>query len=169
MQDGLKNTKQKKINDFNKTLLSKKKDDFFHKIYYFIISCPNLYKYKNVIKYLSIGLVGTIVDYFVLLLLTEIFGVFYLISASISYFLGIISNFTLNKKFTFKFENNKFNYVIRVFLSYFLVSIFSLVITLLFMSFFVEVVHINYIIAKVTISLVMIFYRYFAHSRCFKK
>jgi putative flippase GtrA len=169
MQDGLKNTKQKKIDDFNKTLLSKKKEDFFHKIYYFIISFPNLYKYKNVIKYLSIGLFGTVVDYIVLLFLTEIIGVFYLISASISYCLGIISNFLLNKKFTFKFENNKFNYVMRAFLSYFLVSIFSLIITLLFMSFFVEVVHINYIIAKITISLVMIFYRYFAHSRCFKK
>jgi putative flippase GtrA len=169
MTTDLNNKKQKKINDFNKTLLGKQKKDIFHKIYYLIISFPWLYKYRQIVKYLSIGFFGTIIDYGVLLILTEVFGIFYLISACVSYFLGLISNFILNKKYTFKFENNKLNYLIKTFLSYFFVSVSSLIITLLFMSFFVEVLGIYYIISKIIISLIMLFYRYFAHSKCFKR
>jgi putative flippase GtrA len=167
--DILHNSSQKKLNDFNKSLLIKKKSDVFHKIYYNIISYSFFYKHKQLLKYLSVGLVGVIVDFVLLYLFTEFLGLFYLISATLSYIFGITANFILNKKYTFKFEQNKFRKNFKAFSSYFIVSISSMVITLLFMSLAVEFLNLDYMFAKIIISLLMLSYRYGIHSRCFRK
>jgi len=52
-------------------------------------------------KFCLVGLIGILVNMFLLWLLTEFVGLFYLISAAISIEFSIISNFVLNDFFTF--------------------------------------------------------------------
>jgi putative flippase GtrA len=160
--------KQKKLKDFNKTLIIHKKRSIFYKIYYKIMTVPFLYKYKRIFKYLTLGLVGTFVDFILLFIFTDILGLFYLFSATISFLSGITANFFLNKKFTFKYVGKKLGAIIKSYLSYVSISLFSLFLTLIFMSFFVEILGLGYMLAKIVISFLLLFTRYSAHSRCFK-
>ncbi len=54
------------------------------------------------LKYALVGASGVIVNLTLLALLTEIFHLYYLISATFSYSTAIFTNFTLNKYWTFK-------------------------------------------------------------------
>ncbi|HQJ06842.1 MAG TPA: GtrA family protein, partial [Spirochaetota bacterium] len=65
------------------------------------------------ILYVALAGVATIVDFTVLFIMTSVFNIWYLLSATISYFCGMLTNFTLNKIFNFK---NKSKLVFRQFL-----------------------------------------------------
>ncbi len=163
------NKKKKRYDSrLRNSLLVHKKRSFFHKIYYTLIGFPVFYNNKKMLKYFSIGLVGTIIDFSLLFVLTEFLGFFYLFSVMISYSTGLTTNFILNKKYTFKYKTNLLK-TTNVFISYFLVSISSLVIILIFMSFFVELLNFHYFASYIIVCLLMLFYRYKGHSLCFKK
>lgn len=158
--------KQKYNSQLKNSLLIHKKTSFLHKIYYTLIGFPIIYAHKKMLKYLSIGIVGTIIDFCVLFLFTDILNIFYLFSVVISYTIGVSTNFLLNKKYTFKSKTN-FVKTIKTFSSYYLVSLSSLLIILVFMSFFVEFLNLHYLASYIIICFLMVFYRYKGHSICF--
>jgi len=160
--------KQKYNGSLKNSLLIHKKRSFIYKVYYSLIGYPIIYAHKKILKYLSIGLVGTFVDFCVLFVLTDFLGLFYLFSVMISYTTGLSINFYLNKKYTFK-HTASFLRSVQTFFSYYLVSLSSLVIILVFMSFFVELLNLHYLMAYVIICFLMVFYRYKGHSICFNK
>jgi dolichol-phosphate mannosyltransferase len=57
---------------------------------------------KRFAKYCAVGLSGTTVNLGLLALFTEVFGVYYLISAAVSYETSILTNFTFNELWTFR-------------------------------------------------------------------
>ncbi len=160
--------KQKYNSQLKNSLLIHKKTSFLHKIYYTLIGFPIIYAHKKMLKYLSIGIIGTIIDFCILFILTDIFKLFYLFSVVISYTVGVTTNFLLNKKYTFK-SKTTLTKTIKTFSSYYLVSLSSLVLILMFMSFFVELLNLHYFASYMIICLLMVFYRYKGHSFCFKK
>jgi len=113
--------KQTKITDFkyNKpsffnSLLVHKKTSFFHKIYYRLIDFKLFYKHKKRLKYSIISLSGEIIDFSFLILFTDVFGLFYLLSAFLSYLIALLNNFFLNLRFTFKYRPiNLFSHIIE--------------------------------------------------------
>jgi putative flippase GtrA len=161
--------KKKKYNsDLRYSLLVHKKKFFLYKIYYTLIGFPLIYTHKKLLKYIGIGLIGTFVDFCILFVLTDVVGLFYLFSVVVSYTLGVTTNFFLNKKYTFKIKTN-FQKTIQAYSSYYLVSLTSLVIILLFMSFFVELLKLHYLASYIIICLLMLYLRYKGHSFFFKK
>lgn len=70
---------------------------------------------KEFIKYCSVGVVNTIVSMLTAFICLNFLHFNYYISTSLSYLFGIITSFTLNKKYTFK-DNNK--HVFRQFLKF---------------------------------------------------
>ncbi len=68
-----------------------------------------IYKYKVFVKYCIVGGTAAVVDFGVLFILTELFlGVeYYLVSATISFILSALTNYALNRRWTFRSSGKK--------------------------------------------------------------
>ena len=112
-----------------------------------------MFKKKSLIeffKYASVGLSGVFVNLFFLWLFTEIFYIYYLISGIFSFSIATLSNFLLNKIWTFKEElSNKF--LVKG-IKFFVVAGFSLLVNIFFLWFFTEIAGVYYLISQVLAS-----------------
>lgn len=121
--------------------------------------------FTQLIKYGIVGGIGFIIDFGVFWLLNNYMKVSYLfapqiseltnfqlstetintsISHIISSILAIINNFILNSYFTFKVTDSK----IKRFLSFFSIAIVGLVISTMLLSFFIQVLQLSDLLAK---------------------
>jgi len=154
---------------FSDTLLSQKKRSIFHKIYYWVISIPWLYKYKTKIKYASVGLSGEIVDFLVLFILTSVFNVFYLLSTLISYICAVFVNFNFQKRYTFKYRTSGLSDYFNSFFRFFAISITGLIATIILMVLLVSLINLHYILAKLITGVVVFILNFNGHSSVLSK
>jgi dolichol-phosphate mannosyltransferase len=102
------------------------------------------------IKFCLVGASGTLVYLGLLSLFTEVFGLFYIISAAISYETSIITNFTLNDIWTFRDRRSPgMKSILYRGLKFNLVSIGGLGIHMAILWFFTEVVGLFYLISAI--------------------
>lgn len=115
---------------------------------------------KRITKFIKFAIasgIATLADIFILWLLTSIIGIFYLLSTAIAFIFGSSINYSINCIWTFKgTKTNKF----RGFLSFILIGAGGLVLTLLLMAFFVEILSINYIIARILSAFLVLLWNY---------
>ncbi len=104
-------------------------------------------KYKKIIKFLIVGLLGVIVNTGILWILTELAGVHYLISGIIATQTAIIHNFLLNNSWTWNGKNKKHSYLKRL-ISFNTVSLIGLGITVSTLWFLTDIIGIYYIISN---------------------
>jgi putative flippase GtrA len=109
-------------------------------------------------RYQVAAITATLIDFLVLILLTEAFNVWYVYSTAIGGLCGAIVNFNLCRYWAFCGSKNKFkNQVFR----YILVSTGSLILNTLFVFILTHFASINYSISKIiTALLVAFFYNY---------
>jgi len=98
-------------------------------------------------KFAFVGLIGTFVNIIMLYLLTEGIGVYYMLSAVISFIFAMTSNFILNKIWTFN-ERIRLG-VGKKYIQFSLVSIVALIVNLFFLYLLTEVFGVYYIISQV--------------------
>ena len=104
---------------------------------------------RNVIKFGIVGISGIIVNTGVLYILSEVFGIFYLISSFVAIELSIINNFIWNDFWTFGHEKDqKISIVTNRFLSYHIVSIGGMAINMGVLIFLTEILGIYYLISN---------------------
>jgi dolichol-phosphate mannosyltransferase len=121
-------------------------------IFYYLQNLISYLPYKNNLmgeffKFGIVGGIGTLINITILYLLTEKVRVYYLISAIISFFVAMSSNFILNKIWTFK-ENVKLE-IGKKYLQFGLVSISALLVNLFFLYIFTDILGIYYIISQI--------------------
>ena len=78
---------------------------------------------RYLLGYLICGGCATILDFSIFLALTDIFGVWYFHANFISYPLGLLTNFTLNKVLNFR---NTYKGYVRQFLSFLIIGLLGL-------------------------------------------
>ena len=100
----------------------------------------------QIVGYLIGGGTAALVDMSILIFLTSFVGLWYWYSAAISFIIGGFVNFFINKKITFMNKYKKIHIQYVVFLT---VALTSLLWNQFWMYFFVDYVHLNYIIAKI--------------------
>lgn len=154
---------------FKDTLLAFKNNSFFHKIYYRLIDIAFIYKNKKTLKYSAISLSGEVIDFSVLYLLTSFLGLYYILSGIISYTTAILSNYFLNRKFTFKYHSPNLKQQVKDVISYFFVSLTGLIINILLLAFVVEVIALHYLLAKILVNFLVFIYIYSGHSFIFRQ
>ena len=66
-------------------------------------------------RYCLVGVLATIVDFFFLYTLTEYLGIWYLYSGVISFVLAALTNYFLNRKWTFNSQDPRFIRQISIF------------------------------------------------------
>jgi dolichol-phosphate mannosyltransferase len=102
---------------------------------------------KEFFKFAFVGLIGTFINLAILYLLTEKIGVYYLISAIVSFIFAMTSNFIFNKVWTFKESLTKDTG--KKYIQFGLVSLIALLINLFFLYLFTEFFGIYYLISQV--------------------
>ena len=127
-------------------------------------------KYSEVLNYLIMGALTTLVSILVYALCTRIFHINYMISNIISWILSVSFAYITNKKFVFKSICDTFKDLIIEIYQFFKYRLFSLVIDILLMYVFVELFNIDDMIAKIIVQVIVIILNYvFSKLFVFKK
>ena len=98
-------------------------------------------------RYAFVGGFAFIIDFGSLYILTEFFGIHYLISAPIAFILGLITNYILSIVWVFKkrkFRNKSFEFGM-----FGLIGIVGVGLNELFIWYFTEYVHLYYLTSKI--------------------
>ena len=112
--------------------------------------------FKQFFKFGIVGVICFIIDYGLMIALTELANVPYLISCGISFSVSVIVNYILSMRFVFASKKDVDKR--KEFALFVLLSISGLLLTELLMWLFVAGVHINYMIAKIiTTGIVMVY------------
>lgn len=107
----------------------------------------NVFRHRQIIKYLIAGGTSTSVDLTIYYFLTYYAGLWYIVSSISSFIIAFWISFGLQKFWTFRDKNTK-NMMKQTYL-YFFVAIVNLGINTLLVYFFVDYVHIHKFISKI--------------------
>ena len=122
-------------------------------------------------KYLFVGGFSLVIDMFLLFTITELFGISYLISASISYLIAFVVCFILNFTYTFKVKIKKLknrtlmtNSVILSLTKYSGLTMFNYFVTMVVLFFLTEYFSIHYLISKMLVIIMIIMWNFFLYK-----
>ena len=120
-------------------------------------------KLKNFefIRYFSVGVVVTLVDWGSFYWLALLIGLHYQLSLAISFSLGGITSYTCNKIFTFKSKSRK---IIGQFSIFILLSLFSLLLSSGIMFVLVDLVLIHKMFSRILTTFTLVFINYLLHK-----
>lgn len=107
---------------------------------------------KQLIRFSIIGVMNTIIDFVVFIILLKVFGIHYSICQVAGYFSGTINSFVWNKYWTFNYRANKCCLTTQI-SKFLLVNGLSLLITVLGLIVLVDSVGLDEILSKVIIIL----------------
>jgi putative flippase GtrA len=71
--------------------------------------------YVKLAKYLTVGIVGTLADWMIFAFIIGYTSLFYVLAMAMSYFVGMIINYVLNRRFTFNNTYKKVHYQFATF------------------------------------------------------
>ena len=162
--------KKKKIS-FRETLLTKKKPDLLHKIYYEMVSNSIFYTNKVFLKYATLGIVGTLADLILFMILVySPLRMNYIIAAIIGSIAGFSINYLLNSRYIVKerdYKQSKVNFWYTFF--YFSVSVLCFILTIVFMIILVEKFVFSYLFANYLSSFVFFLIKFLMHRLLFNR
>lgn len=112
----------------------------------------------QLIKFGGVGVLCFVIDFGVLTLLTEVFHVYYLVSAGVAFTVSVIVNYLLSVRFVFD-TNQKYSKT-RNFILFVIFSIIGLVLTELIMKLGVDVLLWNYMLVKILATAIVMIYNF---------
>lgn len=113
-------------------------------------------------RYIFVGGVAFLVDFTSLYVLTDYFGIFYLISAAIAFILGLITNYVLSIRWVFNrrtLDNKTIEFSVFAF-----IGIIGLGLNELFIWFFTAELNFFYLISKILAAIIILFWNFFARK-----
>lgn len=119
-------------------------------------------KVHKFMKYLVAGLIQFPLDLSLLWFFTDILGIYYLLSASISVIISAGIGFIINKNYAFKKSKVSFFQGYIVFAIITAAKIFAIT---GFLYVFVDVFKMYYLIARVLTGIIIVFLMYFLHTK----
>lgn len=111
----------------------------------------------EVIRFVITGGASFIVDFSIMLFLTEKLGFHYLFAASMGFSISVIFNYFLCSKWVFKSQNKRSIQGTTLFVGS---SIIGLIINQILMWFLVEFVHIFYMVAKIITTMIVLIWNF---------
>ncbi len=110
----------------------------------------------QIIKFGFVGGLAFVIDYAVLIILKECFGVDVLIAAALAFSISVVFNYIASIKWVFNVDENKSKK--RNFILFIIFSVIGLGLTELIMHLGVNVLNCNYLIVKIlATAIVMVF------------
>ncbi len=113
-------------------------------------------------RYGFVGGAAFVVDYGALYALTEFAGLHYLLSATISFILGLTVNYLLS--ISWVFNNGKLSNRLLEFLVFALIGVIGLGLNTLIMYVSTDLLSIHYMISKIISTILVFFWNFFARK-----
>ena len=124
-------------------------------------------KYKEIVLYIIVGGLTTVVNFVIYFLLTKLLGVNYLISNCLAWIGAVIFAFFTNKFYVF--ESKKKNNIIKEFVLFTGTRLFSFLIETLLLFIGVELIKLDDGIVKILVAIIVVILNYFFTKFIFKK
>lgn len=118
---------------------------------------------QQIIKFGIVGVLAAIIDFGLLAILTEFLGIYYLLSAAISFIVATIFNYIASMKYVFdsRYEKGQKHQELFIFV---ILSLIGLGLNQVFMWFFVEITVLHYIIAKVLATILVMAWNFISRK-----
>ena len=114
------------------------------------------------LRYFLVGGTAFVVDFTTLYILTEFAGLFYILSASISFMIGLVFSYTLSVIWVFNHRNVKEKS--REFTLFLLIGVIGLILNALLIGSLTELIGINYLGSKVIAATFIFFFNFSARK-----
>ena len=123
----------------------------------------SLYLYNHrVVRYLFSGGTATLTNIFFLFIFVHVFGVHYLLSAVVAFIMAVCVSFMMQKFFTFNdYTKDKVKQQSTLYLGF---QVFNLGLNTLCMYIAVDLLRIQYILAQISIAVMMAVYNFFVYK-----
>lgn len=116
----------------------------------------------QLLKYFGAALVGYAFDFGTLVVLHEIFHVYYLFAATCGFILGLIVVYILSSKFVF--GDSKIKSKTTEFIVFTIIGLIGLGILNLLMWLMTDFVHVNYLLSKIVATVFVYAWNFFARK-----
>ena len=116
-------------------------------------------------RYIFVGGTAFIVDFFFLYFFSDICGIYYLISAILSFIISVLVNYIMSTKWVFN-QGNIENKILE-FNLFILISTLGLIFTEILLYFFTDVLGVYYLISKVISAIIVLFWNFLARRVMF--
>ena len=117
---------------------------------------------SQIIKFGRVGGTAFFIDYGIMVILTEFFGINYLISSGISFTVSVIFNYILSVCWVFEVDENGDKR--KEFIVFVLLSLIGLGINQFIMWVFVSNLHIFYMFAKIFVTAIVMVYNFISRK-----
>jgi len=116
-------------------------------------------------RYVFVGGTAFVVDFFFLYFFSDICGIYYLISAVLSFIISVLVNYVMSTKWVFNQDNIE-NKVLE-FNLFILISTIGLVFTEILLYFFTDICGIYYLFSKIISAVIVLFWNFLARRVMF--
>lgn len=113
---------------------------------------------EQILKFGIVGILATLLDFFLLFLLTEVAHIYYLVSSCISFLVSLVFNYFASMKYVFSGKEDMSKG--KEFTIFVILSIIGLGINQLGMWFMVNIVHIFYMLSKIVVTAIVMMWNF---------
>jgi putative flippase GtrA len=113
-------------------------------------------------RYIFVGGAAFIVDFVSLFIFTDVFGVYYLISAALAFILGLIANYTLSINWVF--NKRTLDNKISEFTIFAFIGVIGIFLNVAIIYLFTEYVGLFYLLSKIIAAALILFWNFFARK-----
>lgn len=121
----------------------------------------------QIFKFSVVGGTAFLIDYSVMIALTELCGINYLISSGISFVVSVIYNYILSVRWVFEVDENGDKR--KEFVVFIVLSLIGLGLNQLLMWVFVSMIHIFYMVAKIIVTAIVMLYNFITRKLFLEK
>lgn len=121
--------------------------------------------FLQLFRYVFVGGTAFIVDFGFLYFFSDICGIYYLISAVLSFIISVLVNYIMSTKWVFN-QDNIDNRLVE-FNLFILISTIGLVFTEILLYFFTDIIGLYYLISKIISAIIVLFWNFLARRVMF--